>query len=93
VPARAYTPAAVWLFNGTYFLMGAGVLTLASRQMTSASDRAQRERAGRRQAEADLGESEERFRRLADASYEGIVFTEGGVVPDANQQVAQMLGY
>ena len=93
IPYRAYTPAAVWVFNATYFVMAAAVLSLATRQVTSLSALAQRESAERRQTEAQLLESEERFHRLADAAREGIVFSEHGVVIDANQQLAALLGY
>ena len=44
-------------------------------------------------AERALQESEERMRRLATAAFEGIVFTEGGKITEANEQLAQMLGY
>ncbi len=43
-------------------------------------------------AERAQRESEERFRRLADATFEGIVIVEGGRVLDANEQYARMLG-
>jgi PAS domain S-box-containing protein len=38
-------------------------------------------------------ESEARFRALAEASWEGICFSENGVILDANTQLAEMLGY
>jgi len=47
----------------------------------------------RKQAEVSLRQSEERFRVLSEASFEGIAFTEGGRLIDANTQLAQMLGY
>jgi len=47
----------------------------------------------RKQAEQALRESEQRFRTLAEASFEGIVLTEKGVVVDLNDQLANMLGY
>lgn len=46
-----------------------------------------------RRAEAALRASEERWRRISEASFEGIAFTEAGVVVDANQQLACMFGY
>jgi PAS domain S-box-containing protein len=46
----------------------------------------------RRRTLAALQESEERFRRLAEAAFEGIVITEDGIVIDANPRLAQMLG-
>jgi PAS domain S-box-containing protein len=47
----------------------------------------------RRIAEQALRESEKRFRTLAEASFEGIVLTEGGIIVDSNDQTANMLGY
>ncbi len=38
-------------------------------------------------------ESEERFRHLAEASLEGIIFSENGRIVDHNAQLAAMLGY
>ncbi len=38
-------------------------------------------------------ESQERWRRISEASFEGIAFSEDGVVVDANEQLARMLGY
>jgi PAS domain S-box-containing protein len=93
VPHRAYTPAAIWVFNAIYFIMAAAVLSLATSQVTSLSALARRESAERRQTEAQLLESEERFHRIANAAHEGIVFSEHGIVTDANQQLAALLGY
>ena len=47
----------------------------------------------RKKSEASLRESEERFRSLADASVEGILIHDGGVVIDANPAIARMFGY
>jgi len=38
-------------------------------------------------------ESEERFRALAEAAWEGILFSRDGVIIDANPQLAAILGY
>ena len=38
-------------------------------------------------------ESEARFRALAEASWEGICFSDNGVILDANPQLASLLGY
>ena len=43
-------------------------------------------------AQAKLAESEERFRRLADATFEGILLQDRGIILDANQSLAAMLG-
>jgi len=47
----------------------------------------------RKRAQEILQESEQRFRTLAEASFEGITLTEKGVVVDLNDQLAHMLGY
>ena len=46
-----------------------------------------------RQAKDRLGESEARFRWLAEASFEGIVIHDRGEVLDANTRFAEMLGF
>jgi len=47
----------------------------------------------RKKAETSLRESEERFRTLAQASFEGIVISQQGVIRDCNDQLGRMLGY
>ena len=47
----------------------------------------------RRKTERALRESEERFARLSDAAFEGIVISKNGKVLDLNSQFARMLGY
>ncbi len=42
---------------------------------------------------AEIQESEERFRRLSNATLEGIVIHDQGIVLDANQSLATMFGY
>ncbi len=49
--------------------------------------------AERRRYRQALRESEERFKRLAEACYEGVAILEGDRVVDANPQAAAMLGY
>ena len=44
-------------------------------------------------AQAKVTESEERFRRLADATFEGILIHDGGRILDANQRLATLLGF
>jgi PAS domain S-box-containing protein len=51
-----------------------------------------RTRAERQRTEEALRDSEERFRRLSEASFEGIGFTEADKVIDANRRLAEMLG-
>jgi PAS domain S-box-containing protein len=40
-----------------------------------------------------LKESEERYERLADAAFEGLVFSKDGIIVDANARLAEMLGF
>ena len=47
----------------------------------------------RKQAEQALRESEDRFRRLSEATLEGVVIYDGERVLDANSRAAAMLGY
>ncbi len=47
----------------------------------------------RKRAEEALRESEHRFRRLSEAALEGIAISEAGKILDANEQLAEMLGY
>jgi PAS domain S-box-containing protein len=47
----------------------------------------------RKHVEAALRESEEQFRRLAEAAFEAVVIHEGGVLLSANDQYCEMFGY
>jgi PAS domain S-box-containing protein len=47
----------------------------------------------RHRTEDRLRDSEERFRNLSDASAEGIVIHDNGIVLDANRSLVQMFGY
>ena len=47
----------------------------------------------RSETEGELRESEERFRGLSDATFEGIAITEGGRILETNRAFASMFGY
>lgn len=47
----------------------------------------------RLKAEVALRESEDRFKMLSNATIEGIIFTENGIIVDSNEQFAFMYGY
>ncbi len=51
-----------------------------------------RETTERRQAREALAASEDRFRRLSEATFEGIGISENGRIIDANRQLAEMFG-
>jgi PAS domain S-box-containing protein len=62
-------------------------------ELTEAIEQLEREITERRQAEESLRESEDRFHRLSDATFEGVVIHDQGQILDANQSFAQMVGY
>lgn len=47
----------------------------------------------KRAMEAALRDTEERYRNLSAATFEGIVITEDNIIVDLNEQAAEMLGY
>jgi PAS domain S-box len=53
----------------------------------------QQELAERKTAEAALLDSEQRFRDLSDAAFEGILIHDMGIIQDANQVFADLVGY
>ncbi len=73
----------------TFFAAQAAIAIENARLFEAASH----ELAERIQAEAALQQSEQRFRTLAEAAFEGISFTENGVYLDVNDQLAKMVGY
>ncbi|MDD1750661.1 MAG: PAS domain S-box protein, partial [Methanothrix sp.] len=56
-------------------------------------DELERSESKRKQAEEALRESEERFHRLADSTWEGIIIHKEGVIVDVNKSALKMLGY
>jgi PAS domain S-box-containing protein len=47
----------------------------------------------RMQAEKALRESEERFRKLADSTWEGIIIHKEGIIIDVNESLLKMIGF
>ena len=81
-------------------LMRAGARDCVSRgrlaRLGPVVEREMREAAARREREGTaeaLGQSEERFRLLADEVVEGVVLSEGGRIFDANRSFTRMYGY
>ncbi len=62
-------------------------------ELRTANARLQEELQRRTQIESELRASEERFRLLSAAAFEGILISEAGNIRDANQQFAHLLGY
>ena len=75
----------------TLAVIGGAIGQFLERQL--AAERARVEEAERRRGEQELRESEERFRRLIEASKEGIVLHENGVVLDISPRFTEMVGY
>ena len=66
-------------------------LEQAKRESDEVNDQLKREIEDRRQAEQQARDSEARFRGLSDASMEGILVHENGLLLDANRSLADML--
>lgn len=71
----------------------AGILVIAILAVILWNRRLSREISERRRIEKELQSSEDRYRSLCNASFEGIVITDGGVIIEANTVVANILGY
>ena len=62
-------------------------------ELAAANRALQAEIAARQAAEQALYASKERYRTLAEATFEGVCISEEGLIRDCNEQLAQMLGY
>lgn len=69
------------------------VRLIAATRVTSLDRELRREIAGRKQIEKELQTSEERFRNLTNATFEGIAIIEQGKILEANRAFASMFGY
>ena len=77
--ARSAERASIWIVSAVVFPVIAVVQYLASRTVRRALER------------ASIGE--QKFRLLADASFEGIMVHDQGVVVEANQRFAELFGF
>lgn len=68
-------------------------VTERAAQLRTSNKHLERELAERKRAEEALLESEERFRRLSEASFEAIVIHNEGIFLNANSQYSRMFGY
>jgi len=87
-----------WLGLAVFLLSGAMISWITGTMLRARARANEAEIQARLAAERELGaaalrESEERFRILADAAFEGIAITEAGRFTDVNDQFARMLGY
>jgi PAS domain S-box-containing protein len=88
------TPGLIDFLIITVILSAAALsVNLLSLNMRKNLDHAHQEIVQRKQAEAALLESEERYRNLSSMASEGIMVHEAGKILDANQTFADLVGY
>jgi PAS domain S-box-containing protein len=78
--------------NGTVFPVEVSttIIKIGERELLIGIDRDITER---KNIETKLSESEERYRRLSDATVEGVVVHDKGILLDSNDTFAKMFGY
>ena len=92
-PGLIHTTATPRTIHAGSLVLALALVALAIRSIRETLLRARSELPeGRHSAEA-LQESEERFRRLAESAFEGIVISDQGNVVDVSRHLAEMLGY
>ena len=92
-PHGSGDPIRFWLINSLYLAVVLLLQNLASSSIRDSLSRAQAELRERRQAEAALRASDERFKQLSSLASEGIMIQADGIILDANQAFAELVGY
>lgn len=87
------SPLQNWAIFACFVVIFFVLQVVARRSLNEALRRAREELALRTRAERDLRQSEERFRFLADATFEGLCIVEEGEILFANRQLADMVGF
>ncbi len=87
------SPLQNWAIFACFVAIFFVLQVVARKSLNEALGRSREELALRTQAEAELRQSEERFRFLADATFEGRCIVEEGRILFANRQLAEMVGY
>lgn len=80
----------IWAVNVFFALIVAIFQHVASHNFRNALDRADRELIERKRTESSLRQSEERYSRLSQATFEGIIVSESGKIVDVNDQALKM---
>ncbi len=80
----------IWVAGAFHATILAILQHVASRNFRSALHSADRELTGKKRTEMSLRQSEERFARLSQATFEGIIVSEGERVIDVNDQELKM---
>jgi len=91
--APSHTPRFTWIVSVVVFPVITTLQYLSERTVRRALRRVTAALADTQRAEEAVRESERRFRILADASFEGIMIHEGGVIREVNQRFAEVFGY
>ena len=92
-PRSQDKPPGIWIVSAVIFPVIATLQYLSERTVRRALSRATVTLEARHRAERALRESEERFRTLAEASFEGIMIHEGGIIREVNRRFAEVFGY
>jgi PAS domain S-box-containing protein len=88
---KHFNPALIPAIMALLFIGTASIVIYrVANKIGSAIDNAEMER---KNSEEDLRESEERFRTLTNANFEGIIIHEKGIILDGNLAFAEMFGY
>ncbi len=91
-PVFPRTDLLLWTVDGVHAVVLAVLQYVASSNFRGAFQSVDRELAERRRTESSLRQSEERYSRLSQATFEGIVVSERGTIVDVNDQALRMFG-
>jgi PAS domain S-box-containing protein len=86
-------PMLTWIVSAVAFPIVATIQYLSERTVRRAFLRVSAALDEARRAEEALRESERRFRTLAEASFEGIMIHEGGIIRVVNERFLDVFGY
>jgi PAS domain S-box-containing protein len=92
-PGPIHPAGTPWAIHAGLLILALGIVAIEVRSIRGTSSIARRELPGGRPSVVALQESEERFRRLAESAFEGIVIADQGRVVDVSRRLAEMLGY
>ena len=92
-PVASSEPIRFWLVNSLFLLIVLLLQDLASRSVRASLERARSELQDRQLAENELRKSDERFKQLSSLTSEGIMLQRDGIILDANQAFAELVGY
>ncbi len=92
-PQVSYGELRLWMIHGVYYALVMFFPYLTTRSIRRSLQRAKVEIGYREQTEKALRESEERFRYLSAATFEGVMLHDSGMILDANEAFAKLFGF